>query len=122
MRLRQGEGRRGSRHERGYDSRWAAFSAIYLKAHPFCVECGRQGRDRLADLVDHKHPVRDGGPWFDKGNLWAMCRPHHDRWKRRLEAYARANGAIGQVRVWCDHPEQRPERLRGDNDGSAGAS
>ena len=36
----QRDTRRGSRHERGYDSRWTRLSAQARRLQPFCSDCG----------------------------------------------------------------------------------
>lgn len=69
--------RRGSRHERGYDSRWTRLRIIHLKLHPLCCECERAGYVKPAELVDHILPINDGGDPLDPENLQSLCRRHH---------------------------------------------
>ena len=54
--------RRGSRHERGYDSKWVKLRARKIKADPFCERCMRHGFTEEAKIVDHIrsfHGTRD---------------------------------------------------------------
>ncbi|MGY2052947.1 hypothetical protein [Methylobacterium sp. JK268] len=74
----------------------------------------------LADVVDHKHPVSDGGAVHcpDAG-LWSLCTPCH-AWKRWLENYARQTGQMDRIVAWCDDPAVRP-RERGEVRHGGGA-
>lgn len=72
------ETRRGSRHERGYDTAWERARRRYLVRHPICVLCGG-----LANVADHypvsrrdlvARGVRD--PDADH-RLRALCAPCH---------------------------------------------
>jgi 5-methylcytosine-specific restriction protein A len=36
---KQQDERRGTAHERGYDSKWTKARGFYLRKHPFCVNC-----------------------------------------------------------------------------------
>ena len=84
---------RGSRHERGYTSKWAYARARYLFSHPLCVECMRGGHVTAATVVDHRIPHRgDMKLFWDKGNWQSLCKPHHD------EKTAREEGGFGNVR------------------------
>jgi 5-methylcytosine-specific restriction protein A len=66
--------RRGSSRARGYDYRWEKVRRMHLANEPLCRMCGR-----LADLVDHIQPIRDGGERLDDANLQSLCRSCHDR-------------------------------------------
>jgi 5-methylcytosine-specific restriction protein A len=70
---------RGSRHERGYDSKWTKAAKAFLDAHPDCARCGGR-HDRMH--VDHKKPFRvDGEPnwklFWDRSNWQTLCHPCH---------------------------------------------
>lgn len=98
--------RRGTAHERGYTSAWARARAHYLRAHPLCVYCARQGRPTAASVVDHIKPHRlkqaiDSGDeqaikvakelfWDSENNWQSLCAPHHDITKQREEAAERS--------------------------------
>ena len=59
--------------QRGYDAEWQQIRTAYLKAHPWCVYCGRK-----ANEVDHVIPILDGGT-DDWDNLRSMCKHHHSQ-------------------------------------------
>lgn len=72
------ERERGSAAARGYGHRWRKFRRIYLRRHPFCVQCGEMATD-----VDHIVPRRQGGG-DEEDNLQALCHACHSR-KTRSE-------------------------------------
>lgn len=64
---------------RGYDARWAAYSARYRRQHPWCRTCEAEGRRGPTQIVDHIKPVTgpdDPGFW-DKENHQPLCRSCH---------------------------------------------
>lgn len=72
-----------------YDYTWQKkIQPAYLRAHPLCEKCLREGRTRAATLVHHIKPTKEGGT-HDTYNLEASCNPCHEeregpnRWKRR---------------------------------------
>ena len=73
---RQVDERRGSASSRGYDRRWQRIRAMYLRAHPLCVDCQAGRRTTAATEVHHIVALRDGGT-HDDGNLMALCKSHH---------------------------------------------
>ena len=71
---------RGSRHERGYNSRWARFAKAYLAQNPLCRTCQDKGRVAAAFCVDHidgKGPLGERG--YDPTNLQPLCESCHNR-------------------------------------------
>jgi 5-methylcytosine-specific restriction endonuclease McrA len=62
--------------------------------------------------VDHIVPLRDGGQRLEWSNLQSLCLDHHNGWKRKLEAFARAKGLIDRISEWCRKPDTRPGRFR----------
>ncbi len=73
-----------SASSRGYGSRWRRESKTFLKAHPLCAECERNGRFVKATVVDHLKPHRGNEELFwDRNNWQPLCKPCHDRktWK-----------------------------------------
>lgn len=70
---------------RGYGSRWKRESKAFLRAHPLCVECAKNGKYTKATVVDHIKPHR-GDPtlFWDRLNWQPLCKPCHDR-KTRIE-------------------------------------
>ena len=76
------EDKRPSSNKRGYDSRWEKVRLMYLREHPLCELCEKEGKLVPAVLVHHKKPIRQGGEVLDEANLMAVCRPCHD-WLHR---------------------------------------
>jgi 5-methylcytosine-specific restriction protein A len=77
---REIDARRGSATERGYSGKWRAARAAYLRAHPRCSECERNGCLTAASVVDHivahkGDPVR----FWDYANWQPLCKRCHDR-------------------------------------------
>jgi 5-methylcytosine-specific restriction protein A len=77
---------RGGARARGYDSRWEALRELWLKKHPLCVDCEKQGKLTSANTVDHVTPWQSGATEalqqfmrFDMNNLQSMCAPCHSR-------------------------------------------
>lgn len=103
---------RGSPRERGYDARWDRLSVAFRKRNPFCLWCAQAGRDTLTDLVDHMIPVVDRPDLkHEWDNLMPACVTCHGR-KASLETYARENGLIDLLPVWCREPDKRPIQFR----------
>lgn len=72
------QGNRGTRHERGYGSKWVKLRAIILKRdNHLCQPCLRQGRPTPAKAVDHIIPKAKGGT-DDPANLECVCQKCHD--------------------------------------------
>jgi len=71
--------RKGST-ERGYNYRWQQFRDSFLKAHPLCEECKRNGKVTPATDVDHIVPHKGNKNIFwDENNLQALCHACHAR-------------------------------------------
>ena len=50
----------------------------YLEAHPFCVECMKEGKYIKATDVDHIVPHRgDQKLFWDQSNWQPLCHKHH---------------------------------------------
>ena len=77
---------RPSAHRRGYGRRWRMYRESYLRDHPLCVHCDKEGELSLATQVDHIQPV--AGPneplFWDPTNHQPLCRSHHSQ-KTRAE-------------------------------------
>ncbi len=72
--------RRGSAAERGYGWRWQKARAAWLRVHPLCASCEKEGRTTAARVVDHVVPHRgDRKLFWDKENWQSLCTPCHDR-------------------------------------------
>lgn len=102
---KQDDERRGTAQERGYDSKWTKARGFYLRKHPLCVYCRRDGRVTAANVVDHIVPHRlkqaiDSGDeariekakalfWDSAGNWQSLCGPCHNSVKQAEERAAR---------------------------------
>lgn len=76
----QAERSRGTAHQRGYTTAWSKARDGYLRLHPLCVHCEREGVVGAATVVDHKVPHKgDRGLFWDRDNWQSLCKPHHDR-------------------------------------------
>ena len=82
-RRRQKENRvrfKGSSSERGYNSAWRRARSAFLRDHPLCAECEREGRLTPATCVDHIKPHRgDKDLFWDETNWQALCQSCHSR-------------------------------------------
>lgn len=77
---------RGSARERGYNREWEKESKAFLRLHPLCVECEREGKYMPAQVVDHIIPHRGNKALFwDKSNWQPLCKHHHDQKTARGE-------------------------------------
>lgn len=68
--------RRGTAAQRGYGGRWQRLRQMYLRSHPLCVACEREGRVTAATDVDHIVPKRWGGQDTDD-NFQPLCHACH---------------------------------------------
>lgn len=76
---------RGTAQARGYDSRWAAYSKAFRRAHPLCGQrhdgtldpthsrCLQHGQLTPAECVDHIVPLSRGGARYDPSNHQSLC-------------------------------------------------
>jgi len=73
------DARRGTAHQRGYDSKWQKARRGYLAKHPLCVRCLDEDRVVPSTVVDHVQPHRgDKGLFWDSGNWQSLCGSCHD--------------------------------------------
>ena len=49
----------------------------YLQANPMCEPCKKKGFSRIADEVDHKVALSEGGSLLDVDNLQSICAGCH---------------------------------------------
>jgi 5-methylcytosine-specific restriction protein A len=61
-----------------YGRAWKRIRDKYIKAHPLCEECQRQGRLIPAEEVHHIKPLSKGGG-NEKENLMSLCKSCHSR-------------------------------------------
>jgi 5-methylcytosine-specific restriction protein A len=84
--------RRGTKTERGYNSRWERASKRHRREHPLCVCCKANSRTREAHLVDHIIPHKgDDALFWDPANWQSLCNWCHEHIKKQLE-HIFANG------------------------------
>lgn len=73
---------------------WARARVAFLRAHPLCEQCKRDGRLTPSTDVDHIVPHRGDVTLFnDVNNLQALCRSCHSR------KTATEDGGFGRVPV-----------------------
>lgn len=71
---------------RGYNYRWQKARERFLRKHPLCAYCEREGRLTAATIVDHIIPHRgDQQLFWDESNWQALCKFCHDSVKAREE-------------------------------------
>ena len=61
-----------------YGRSWKRIRDRYIKTHPLCEECQRQGRLTPAEEVHHIIPLANGGR-NNKENLTSLCKSCHSR-------------------------------------------
>ncbi|WP_413732329.1 HNH endonuclease signature motif containing protein [Sodalis sp. RH20] len=88
------------KEQRIYGSKWDRMRLAFLREHPLCVMCKRQGRVVAAAIVDHivahrlKDALQSGNAeaitkaqklFWDRKNWQSLCKQHHDSTKQRME-------------------------------------
>lgn len=63
---------------RRYGRAWKRIRDRYIKAHPLCEECKRNGKLTPSEEVHHVVPFREGGT-HKESNLMALCKSCHSR-------------------------------------------
>lgn len=91
---RQG-GRAGQWSDWYTHSRWRTLRANFLRRHPLCVFCEREGRLELATVVDHIEPHKGDRLKFWRGPFQALCKTCHDSTKQSEEKSGRQRWTIG---------------------------
>jgi 5-methylcytosine-specific restriction protein A len=73
--------------QRGYGYKWQQAREGFLRKHPLCVYCKREGKVTAATVVDHTIPHRgDMNLFWDEKNWAALCAHHHSSDKQREES------------------------------------
>jgi len=68
-------------------ARWKRRRAEQLQAEPFCCFCIEQsGVYTMATVADHVTPHHGSEQAFWQGKLQSLCKTHHDRDKKLIEA------------------------------------
>lgn len=82
-----------SNTQRTRGSKWMEIrNRIFRRDNGLCQECKREGRLKLASVIDHIKPLWAGGK-DDDANLQSLCKPCHDA-KSAKEAADRAAGVV----------------------------
>lgn len=68
-------------------SSWRRRRTLQLQREPFCRICAAQGRDTVADTVDHVTPHRGDRTLFKLGELQSLCASCHNSVKQNVERY-----------------------------------
>jgi len=74
--------------------RWRRLSQKKRVVDPFCEMCLADGRETIANVVDHIHELSDGGDPYKWGNLKSMCHSCHNN-KTRKEQRKRKEHSKG---------------------------
>ena len=61
-----------------YGRAWKRIRDRYIKSHPLCEECGKQGRLTPAEEVHHIIPLSKGGT-NKHSNLMSLCQSCHTK-------------------------------------------
>ncbi len=62
-----------------YDSpAWRKLRTWHIKQNPVCVDCEQEGIAKIADVVDHITPIKQGGSKLCLSNLQSLCHRHHN--------------------------------------------
>ena len=78
------EAKRYNKYERSpdsnriYGSAWKRIRDRYVKMHPLCELCLKEGRLTPVQEVHHIKPVSQGGT-HDRNNLMSLCQSCHTR-------------------------------------------
>ncbi len=96
----QQDARRGSRRERGYSARWEKYRLIFLKAHPLCVDCEKQGIYTPARIVDHIIPINGGDDvlFWPQSNHQGLCVACHNRKTQQRDPLTKQRRKAGHYR------------------------
>ena len=77
---------RQSASARGYNYKWVKARERFLRAHPLCVYCYKQGFIEAATVVDHVTPHKGDQKLFWNENNWqALCAKCHNVVKSKEE-------------------------------------
>lgn len=61
-----------------YGSRWQKVRARYVREHPYCEMCFREGKMTPVQEVHHIVPISQGGT-NEPDNLMSLCRSCHEK-------------------------------------------
>ena len=78
MNMNYNKNQRHPESNKRYGRAWKRIRDKYIKAHPLCEECQRQGRLTPAEEVHHILPLSKGGG-NETENLMSLCKSCHSR-------------------------------------------
>ena len=105
-RREQERGRRAGQSPLYDTARWRRERALFLRAHPLCEECRRQGRIQAASQVDHIRPHEgDPGLFWDQANWQSLCVACHSK------KTAAEDGGFGHARRRREEDPARREAV-----------
>lgn len=88
---------RPSARARGYNWRWEKARLAYLRRHPLCIMCQKQGITTQADVVDHIIPHKGNMQLFwDQANWQSLCFTHHNQDKQRMDRGSKPRQQVGE--------------------------
>ena len=70
--------RRSPDHARKYGREWKRVRDRYVRKHPLCERCLKEGRMTPVEEVHHILPVNRGGT-NDESNLMSVCKSCHNK-------------------------------------------
>ena len=76
-----------SENQKIYNSKlWKKLRLYYIKQHPLCVECLKEGKIKLGEEIDHIKDISSGKDYDEKlalaldiDNLQTLCKTHHHK-------------------------------------------
>ncbi|VEA69060.1 HNH endonuclease [Serratia plymuthica] len=91
---------RGTRTQRGYSNRWGKYRLMYLKAHPLCAVCEKQGIYTPAKIVDHIIPIEGEQDvlFWPQTNHQPICQSCHSRKTTTQDPTTKQQRKAGQFR------------------------
>ena len=69
---------RGYSSGKRYGRQWKKIRDRYVKIHPLCEMCLKEGKSVLVDEVHHIKPLSEGGT-HDENNLMSLCKSCHEK-------------------------------------------
>lgn len=70
-------------------ARWRNTRVAVLRDNPLCCKCQSKGILKLATVVDHITPIKQGGERFERSNLQSLCVPCHNAKTASESAWSR---------------------------------
>lgn len=61
-----------------YGSVWRKIRESYVKSHPFCEVCFKEGLMKQVEEIHHLKPLSEGGT-HDRENLISLCQSCHSK-------------------------------------------